>query len=71
MKRYWLQIRELEWQEVTRSQFIRAERAAGFHSQGGSDELATAGFTNAIMAGKITYEHDLFLNTSEENPGKE
>ena len=71
MERYWLQICGLEWQEATRGQFIQAERAAGFHSKGGIGELATAGFNNGTIIGKITHEYDLFLNINEENIGKE
>lgn len=66
MECYWLQICGLEWQKATLDQFTQAERAAGFYSKAGHGKLATAGFSNGTIAGKITYE-----DVTEENTGKE
>lgn len=41
------------WDEVTREQFIAAERAAGFRPKGGGDGLATAGFSGGGVRGRI------------------
>lgn len=56
MERYWLRINRLEWQEVTREQFIKAERSVGFYSKDGYGKLATAGFSSSTIGGKITNE---------------
>lgn len=45
--RYWIRENELPWQEVTREQFIRAERKAGFHPKDGSG-VATASFSSSF-----------------------
>ena len=46
-----------EWREVTRQQFVTAERAAGFRPKFG-DGLATGGFTGGGVSGKIKYVAD-------------
>ena len=45
-----------DYDEVTREQFIAAERAAGFRPRGGGDGLATAGFSADNVSGKIEIE---------------
>ena len=47
---------EPDWKEVTREQFIRAERAAGFRSKFGDDHPATAGFSSGNTRGRVRYE---------------
>jgi len=47
-----------EYTEVTREQFIAAERAAGFRPKGGGDELATGGFSAGNISGKIEVVQD-------------
>jgi len=42
-------------QEVTREQFIRAERGAGFRPKYGGDGLATGGFSTGTIRGRIQY----------------
>jgi hypothetical protein len=37
----------LPWRQVSVDEFIRAERAAGFHPKGGGDGVATGGFGGA------------------------
>ena len=49
LKAAWQEI----WDEVTREQFIAAERAAGFRPKGGGDGLATGGFGGDSVSGKI------------------
>lgn len=41
--------------EVTEREFILAERAAGFRSKFGPDQVATGGFTGAGMTGRVVY----------------
>ena len=42
--------------EVTREEFIKAERQAGFYPKGGGDHLATGGFSGGGIRGRIKYE---------------
>lgn len=42
--------------EVTKEQYIEAEQAAGFRSKFGDGEIATAGFSNGAMRGRVDYE---------------
>ncbi len=47
-----------DWYEVTKEQYVKAERAAGFHPKyGASDEPATAGFSSSIhpLQGRLVY----------------
>jgi hypothetical protein len=55
-ERYWLRIDQpgMPWQRVTRDQFIRAERAAGFRPKFGGDRLATSGFGAGGVVGRVT-----------------
>ena len=43
------------WQEVTKEDFVLAERSAGFRPRGGGDGMATAGFTSGALQGKIAF----------------
>lgn len=43
------------WDEVSKEQFVQAERSAGFRSKFGSLEPATGGFGNGTIDGKIVY----------------
>lgn len=53
-ERYWLRVSGLAWQECTKEQFIRAERGAGFRSKFGENSLATGGFSNGSVQGRVT-----------------
>jgi hypothetical protein len=49
------------WDEVTKEEYVRAERAAGFHNtMGRPDEPATAGFSssNYHKRGRLRYLAD-------------
>lgn len=46
---------QTEWDEVTKEQFITAEQAAGFHSRFGPKHLATGGFSDDGIRGRIEY----------------
>lgn len=54
---------EKDYREVTKEEFIRAERAAGFRPKLASSDpeymntLATGGFSNMEIFGKIEYEN--------------
>lgn len=50
---------EDNYKEVTKEQYIKAERDAGFHSKSG-DGIATASFTGCVISGK-TSKTDNFL----------
>lgn len=59
---YFLRYNGEEEHEVTKEEFVRAERAAGFHNTlGQPDEPATAGFGSGGVHG-----HVLYVNDSEE-----
>lgn len=53
--RYFLSLAGREF-EVTRDEWIAAERAAGFRSKFGEGEEATAGFSNGSVSGRIEHE---------------
>lgn len=47
-----------EWTEVTKEEYIRAERSAGFRSKFGPDDIATAGFTSSSgVSGRVEYDN--------------
>ena len=51
-KRYFLKRGDAAWEEVTKAQFVSAERGAGFHNTlGQPDEPATGGFGNGGLGG--------------------
>ena len=57
-----------KWQEVTKEQWVRAERIAGFrNTMGQPDEPATRGFTGGGIRGTIKQRRE---KTSEEDPLK-
>lgn len=41
--------------EVSKEEFIKAERAAGFRSKFGINNLATGGFTSGDVTGRVEY----------------
>lgn len=41
--------------EVSKEEFIKAERSAGFRSKFGPDNLATGGFSSGDISGTIKY----------------
>jgi hypothetical protein len=44
------------WEEVTKTEFVAAERAAGFHNtMGRPDEPATGGFSGHGVSGRVRY----------------
>ncbi len=43
------------WNEVTKKQYVQAERGAGFYSKFGEEEEATAYFNDGYVEGKIEY----------------
>lgn len=57
MERYFLSISHVEGSEVevTRQQWIQAERGAGFWPKDGGNGLATGGFYGAGIHGRIEY----------------
>jgi len=55
VNKYYLSFHGLE-KEVTKEEFIKAERQAGFYSKFGPDHLATGGFGGGGISGSIRYE---------------
>lgn len=53
--KYYLGAIGLPEQEVSKEEFIRAERAAGFRSKFGPHQVATGGFSGAGMSGRVVY----------------
>jgi hypothetical protein len=53
-KHYYLEAFGLK-REVTREEWIQAERAAGFRSKGGDNTEATGGFSSGCVSGSIEY----------------
>ncbi len=52
-QRFWLKAdHEKEFTEVTKDQYLRAERSAGFRSKFGDDHPATAAFTGGSIQGQ-------------------
>ena len=51
----WAEDIDLDWKEVTKEQYMRAERAAGFRSKFGPGHIATAGFSGSGVRGKVSY----------------
>ena len=52
---------EDNYKEVTKEQYIKAERNAGFHSKSG-DGIATASFTGCGISGKTSKTNDFLAN---------
>lgn len=47
---------QTEWQKVTKEEWVRAERSAGFRpASGGYDDPATGGFGGHGISGRIKY----------------
>ena len=56
--RYFLKTDWTNWKEVTKEQWVRAERSAGFHNtMGQPDEPGTGGFSAYGVCGKLLYEY--------------
>ncbi len=53
MERYWLRKTGSGWRKVSRDQFIKAERAAGFWPRGMGSLVATGGFSQTTAGGTI------------------
>ncbi len=58
--RYYIGVSDDSMIEVTKEQFVKAERASGFHNTNGEpDELATAGFNASNgLRGSVRYEEE-------------
>jgi len=57
MKYYLRGCWEKDCKEVSKEQYIQAERAAGFYPKsGGKNDIATAGFSNGTITGRVEYE---------------
>ena len=41
--------------EVTQDEFVRAEQNAGFHPKYGCGPVATGGFSNGTISGRVEY----------------
>ncbi len=73
--RYWLRVGTLAWQQATETQFISAERGAGFYPKSGNG-VATGGFGGSGIEGRVTYgevtakkyPHDLEFVRIAERP---
>lgn len=50
--RYWIQVGENPEQEVSKEDFIKLERQAGFYSKFGPNEVATGSFSNGALSGR-------------------
>lgn len=53
-KKYFLEFQGMK-KEVTRAEWIQAERSAGFRSKFGDDSEATGGFSSGGVSGSIEY----------------
>lgn len=56
--RYWVRLGDGPEREVTKAEFIAAERAAGFYSKFGPNEVATAAFSNGRISGRTEVVDD-------------
>lgn len=59
-----------KYTEVTKEQFIMAERNCGFRSKFGEKSLATAGFSSNGLEGKVIYEEEDVSENSEKVTNK-
>lgn len=49
---YWVRYGDLNWVEVDEAEYVRVERAAGFHNTlGQPDKPGTAAFSNGVLEG--------------------
>jgi len=65
-KRYFVR----EWKEVTKAQYVAAERRAGFvNTQGQPDEPATSSFSGGGIEGRQGFLHDQPKSSSVILPG--
>jgi len=56
-ERYYLQLAGVsDWIEVSQEKFVQAERAAGFRPKPGCGPVATGGFSNGSVCGRVAYE---------------
>lgn len=54
--RYYLRNETTDWREVTKAEYVQAERAAGFHNTlGQPHEPATHSFSAASVHGRTEY----------------
>jgi hypothetical protein len=70
IKKYYLSFMGME-KEVTKQEFISAERQAGFYSKFGSDHEATGGFGGGGVSGSIRYEEETKQENDHENTKSE
>jgi hypothetical protein len=71
--RFWLKAdHQPNYVEVTKEEYVHAEKAAGFHSKFGPDHPATAAFRSGSMSGRTweTAENAGDLPTGPPNPPK-
>ena len=58
MYRYFLKTSFAEEKEVSQDEFVLAEQSAGFHPKYGCGPVATGGFSNGIVSGRVEYVTD-------------
>lgn len=63
MTSYYLKLFDYPETEVTREEFVRAEHSCGFYSKLGSGHVATSGFSNGVLKGRLQMSEE----TPEEN----
>lgn len=68
MDTYFLRVAGIDaaWQEVTQEQFVKAERAAGFHPKPGGGPVATHGFSNGAIEGRVSAHQSSQKGRSDE-----
>jgi len=55
---YWLKATAIpgsQWQSVSKADFIKAERNAGFRPKYGGDGCATGGFSDGSISGAVSF----------------
>lgn len=58
--KYYLSYMDME-KEVTKAEYIQAERSAGFRSKFGDNEIATASFGSAEgVKGRVEYKKEVY-----------
>lgn len=57
-EKYYIQLLNGPWQEVSLEDYIKAEREAGFHGPDG--EPATSSFSSGVISGHMGFLHEKY-----------
>lgn len=55
MDKYFIEVKGFGEKEVTKEEFIKFERQAGFRPKNGCGDVATGGFCSGSISGRVEY----------------